>query len=180
MNLDIIGLGDINYQIAFYVEHTPPSVYYQHLSQIEPLQDQQIAWFGNEFGNGWRKQFNVYAKFIYQLAQPDLCNTKQIASWQAYRDSLLLKKNSGTALLFSPPNLENQHAIHIIAGRTYARQLISTHKITANLEWLNDEFAIDKANNLIVSPFLDYRQLSNIKIEKLVSLVTVLRQQNKT
>jgi len=64
--------------------------------------------------------------------------------------------------------------IHIICGRTYVKQLLASGELQANLVWLDDEFAIDEANRLIVCPYFDYRQLSNIKIERLSAMLSQL------
>jgi hypothetical protein len=98
----------------------------------------------------------------------------QASTWQLYRDNYLLQSGSGTALLFSPPSLyveEKNKPIQIIMGRTYAKQLINQGDITEPLTWLNDEFAIGKQSRIIVCPYFDYRQLSNLKITYLTQLI---------
>ena len=42
------------------------------------------------------------------------------------------------------------------------------------LQWLDNDFAIDVKNNLIVCPYFDYRQLTNEKIQRLAGLLTQL------
>ena len=83
------------------------------------------------------------------------------------------QKNSKTALLFSAPIINgiNKNQLHIIAGRTHAKNLLQQGKLNAQFNWLDDEFAIDTTNNIIVCPYFDYRQLSNIKIARLSELV---------
>jgi hypothetical protein len=98
-------------------------------------------------------------------------------SWQCYRDFSLLHHSSNTSLVFSEPVLadvktKNNNVIHIIMGKTYAKSL----NLPESLKWLDNEFAIVDAHNLLVCPYFDYRQLSNIKIVRLVELVKQLRE----
>jgi len=87
-----------------------------------------------------------------------------------------LQAQSKTALLFSAPKLTpNKEIVHIICGKGYAKALINSGKLEANLLWLDEEFAIDKENKLIVCPYFDYRQLSNIKIERLAGFLQSLK-----
>ena len=52
---------------------------------------------------------------------------------------------------------------------------IATQQLHVNFVWIDEEFALDKSQNLVVCPYFDYRQLSNVKIEKLVSLLIELK-----
>lgn len=162
----LCGLGDKNYTLAFLIENKPPLIQYQSLHGITPLCQSEIKAIGNECGNGWRKIFNVYAKFMHQFDT----QAKHFKSWQMYRDDLLLQTNSHCALLFSMPKIEKSNAIHIIAGRTYGKHLINNGEFQSPFEWIDQQFAINQKERTIIAPFLDYRQLSNIKIERLVTL----------
>jgi hypothetical protein len=71
--------------------------------------------------------------------------------------------------------MSNKHVVHIICGKGHAKALINSGKLVDNLVWLDDEFAIDRENKLIVCPYFDYRQLSNIKIERLAYLLQSLK-----
>jgi hypothetical protein len=46
--------------------------------------------------------------------------------------------------------------------------------LACQLHWLNEEFAIDPLNKVLVTPYFDYRQLSNEKIEFSVQLLKSL------
>ena len=141
-----------------------------------PLSSHEISAINTACGNGWRKVFNVYAKLLYALDTSYFNYSSNEATWQTYRESFLLQTNSRTALLFSAPQpLKNKDSLHIICGKTYANHLIATKQLSVDLTWLDSEFAIDKQNNLIVCPYFDYRQLSNIKIEKLAGLLASLK-----
>ena len=114
-----------------------------------------------------------------------LFQVSKYSCWQDYRDNLLLQKGSGTSLIFSHPkevdiNKNNTalscmpasfvQAIHIVMGKTYAKTL----DVTEDSIWLDDEFAIHREKRLIICPYFDYRQLSNIKIIRLVELLKQL------
>ena len=58
----------------------------------------------------------------------------------------------------------------IIAGKTYAAQLP-----LLPLTWLDNYFAINKEARLIVAPYPDYRQLSNERIARLITLMQALQ-----
>lgn len=165
----MIGFGPAKFNIAIYIANRPDLEEYENLAELKAFAPGEIDQIVTRTGNHWRKIFNVCAKFIHQL-QPEYQD-----SWQTYRDQVLFQNNSTIALLFSAPPLPTDAAcddtIHIVAGRTYAKELGLKH-----LLWLNEHFAISEAHHLIVCPYLDYRQLSNARIEVLVSLVKRLQQ----
>ncbi|MBD1581949.1 DUF6942 family protein [Pseudoalteromonas sp. S16_S37] len=165
------GFGQVSGLIAIYIEHAPPMQEYKELESVQALRLGEIEMITSASGNGWRKIFNVYAKILGQLGHTDH-NFTNYKSWQDYRQQCLLQSHSQEALLFSVPNLhDSQYRYHVIAGRTYAKKLFRDHIFTNSLIWLDDEFAVDKTHNLVVCPFLDYRQLSNIKINKLCDIL---------
>lgn len=174
----IRGLGSHKALINVYIANTPPMQAYKQLNTISPMVQGEIAVVGSECGNGWRKVFNVYAKLLYALGSEYYSFSKMASTWQLYRDNYLLQEGSDTALLFSPPSLlseiENKQKvqpIQIIMGRTYAKQLVNQGEISEPLTWLNEEFAVAEQSRIIVCPYFDYRQLSNIKITYLTELI---------
>lgn len=172
-----IGFGDSDYSIAVYIANKPNMSEYKKQLTMHPLSLGEIEAINQSCGNGWRKVFNVYAKLLYCLDRDHFEFSKLAATWQIYRDKYLLQANSQTSLLFSSPQLGvNKETLHIICGKTHANALITSGKLIANLVWLDNEFAIDRANNLVVCPYFDYRQLSNIKIEILSGLLLSLKQ----
>lgn len=166
-----IGFGDHSFSVAVYIAKPPPMPEYTHMDGLYPLINEQINTINQACGNGWRKVFNVYAKVLFALPSEYYCFAKKTHTWQQYRDQYLLQELSQTALLFSTPKLSTGNTLHIIAGRTHAKNLLNQGLLEAELDWLDDEFAIDKANKLIVCPYFDYRQLSNLKIARLSQLV---------
>ena len=170
-----IGFGCNQFEIAVYIANRPNMAEYQDIHAITPLQKGEIYAIGQACGNGWRKVFNVYAKVIYALDQQQYGHLQQHNSWQQFRDQQLLQQTSKTALLFTPPQItNNSKTIHIICGRTHAKHLIDSNQLHSQLVWLNQEFAIDKSQRIIVCPYFDYRQLSNLKIDYLSELIKSL------
>jgi hypothetical protein len=173
-----IGFGEANFTFAVFIANQPNMFEYQQLSRLMPLTSGEINSINQACGNGWRKVFNVYAKVLYALDKDIFSFSTLAPTWQLYRDKFLLQAGSKTALVFNQPPLLNtishNEAIRIICGRTYAKDLIKNNKLQANFIWLDDEFAIDKVHNIIVCPYFDYRQLSNVKIERLSRLITIL------
>lgn len=173
-----IGLGCPQFTIAAYIENRPNMLNYPALAEQIPLVPGEIQAIGQACGNGWRKVFNVYAKLLYALDTRLFPYALAAPSWQAYRDQFLLQQGSQTALLFSPPQLlpaissdEQPPTCHLIMGRTYAKRLIAEGKLTAEMRWLDHEFAINAGHRVIICPYFDYRQLSNIKIARLAELM---------
>ena len=170
-----VGLGCPDFVLAVYIANTPHQPEYEALSNLSPVSAGEIYSIGQACGNGWRKVFNVYAKLILSLGSSPIESVAQYNTWQEYRDQCLLQVNSQTALLFSKPQLDlSLNTIHIICGRTYAKKLLEGGQLKVELNWLDHEFAIDKDSRVIVCPYFDYRQLSNIKIERLTKLIAKL------
>ena len=171
-----IGFGDDNFNLAVYIANKPNMFEYEQLSVVSPLNLGEISTINLSCGNGWRKVFNVYAKLLYALQRPFFDFSTKELTWQNYRDKHLLQAHSKTALLFSAPQLTpDKDILHIICGKGYAKALIKSGQVVANLVWLDHEFAIDIKNKLIVCPYFDYRQLSNIKIIRLSGLLLSLK-----
>lgn len=170
---NVSGMGSSHFNIAIYIANRPNVDDYPTRCKLQPLASGEIQYIGQQTSNHWRKVFNVSAKFLFELhsRQEALRDHKILidTSWQQFRDHSLFQSHSSDALLFSPPNLSNRSAIHIIAGKTYAREL----KLN-NLIWLDDYFAVNLSDRVIVCPYLDYRQLSNARIERLVDLTLPL------
>ncbi|TMM46398.1 DUF6942 family protein [Colwellia ponticola] len=175
-----LGLGDSNFTFAVYIANKPTMLEYQLLAEVRALVTGEINMINQACGNGWRKVFNVYAKLLYCLDKKHYDFATYAATWQEYRDKYLLQAQSKTALLFSAPTLlPDREVVHIICGKGHAKALINSGELVANVEWLDDEFAIDHHNKLIVCPYFDYRQLSNIKIQRLADLLQNLKTEFK-
>ena len=163
--------------IKVYLANRPPLVEYSNIEVIDHLPVGEIKRIATETGNHWRKIFNVYAKLIYCLAEkthhPLL---QQHIRWQDYRDQTLLQQGSGTELHLASSSISSSSVItdkwiHIVMGKSFSEGILEG---TA-LEWLDKDFAVNRAQNIIVCPYFDYRQLSNIKIQSLAELIISLR-----
>lgn len=167
-NNKIIGLGNANAAIKVYIENRPPLPFYQELTHCYALQSGDIANIAEQTGNHWRKIFNVFAKLEFERSP------QQFTSWQQLRDETLLQVKSQQCLVFSSPTApliaNDKASIHILMGKTYATK----QGLATQCYWLNEYFAINEQQRLIICPYFDYRQLSNIKITQLVKLITSL------
>jgi hypothetical protein len=165
----MMGFGNDQFSMAFYIANRPDIDSYQDLNHLHSLRPGEIDHIVEETGNHWRKIFNVSAKFAFQYLSEHSDEHELPESWQAYRDTLLYQKQCPIALLFSPPQFTTENVVHIVAGRTYARELG-----LEDLIWLDEKFAMNQSQRLIVCPYLDYRQLSNARINQLSGLVSSL------
>lgn len=172
----ICGLGDPSAQFLVYIDKRPSFSGLALTNQVQALSRGEIHAIGQACGNGWRKVFNLYAKLIFALGNEpfsvDHQNEpfpvdRQSQTWQQYREQTLLQPSSNTALLFSEPSLKQDKKLHVVMGRSYAKSLT----FPSSLTWLDNEFALAPAERLIVCPYFDYRQLSNIKLIRLVTLI---------
>jgi hypothetical protein len=185
----VLNLRYKELMIKVYLANRPPLAEYLRTEVIDQLPAGEIKRIADETGNHWRKIFNVYAKLMYSLAEvtddPLLLNYNR---WQVYRDQALLQQGSDTELHLGSSIMENSPlhlplqlpwntkdndltVIHIIMGKTYSERLLEDTFI----EWLDKDFAINRQKNIIVCPYFDYRQLSNLKIQTLVNLILSLQ-----
>jgi hypothetical protein len=180
--------------IKVYLANRPPLAEYYNTTVIEHLPVGEIKRITTETGNHWRKIFNVYAKLVYCLAVKTanpLLN--QYSSWQAYRDQSLLQQGSDTELHIDSPFIDssktspelniassNNAAVHIIMGKAFSeRLLVNVLQKSVRVEWLDNDFAINRSLKIIVCPYFDYRQLSNMKIERLAELIVSLQDSHR-
>ena len=175
-----IGIGDSSIESSeekntpvfyVYMANRPPLDEYQYLENIKPLSHGEVLYIATSTGNHWRKIFNVYAKFIFAFQQSK--KIEKNATWQAYRDQCLLQEGSKLRLLFSEPDLEHSsdNVCHIIMGKQYAIDLGFHENDHQGMVRIDNDFVVWPDKKLIVCPYFDYRQLSNIKIEALIHLV---------
>lgn len=164
-----IGLGNPNATFRVFIENKPPIEPYQSLNICLPLKEGEINKIAEMTGNHWRKIFNVYAKLIFELTSANY------SSWQTFRDQALLQKESDQNLLFSRFTYEDKkqttsNKVNLIMGKTYASKL----GIAEKSQWLSPDFAIIQEQKVIICPYFDYRQLSNVKISQLCGLIQQL------
>ncbi len=167
MTNNLVGLGDSKAKVFFYIKNRPPLIRYQNLTVVKVLVADEVSAIARETGNHWRKIFNVYAKLLFEITP------KEFSSWQKLRDHALLQANSENCLLFSPPNisaLKSNRILHVILGKGYGEEL----GLAGDCTWLSHDFAINTELGIIICPYFDYRQLSNIKITQLARLIQQL------
>ena len=163
-------MGDSEAQFLVYIDKHPPFPTWLLDKKVQALSSGDIHVIGQACGNGWRKVFNLYAKLVFALKDTRLPVAPPHKTWQQYREQTLLQAGSNTGLMFSAPSLlpePNSAKLHIVMGRGYAKSL----SLPVGLTWLDHEFAVAPAQGLIVCPYFDYRQLSNIKLIRLVQLL---------
>lgn len=160
-----IGFGSSDSVIKIYIANRPPIDNYPEMDALRGLAMGELSHIVKHTSNHWRKVFNVYAKFLFdwysQQERADLPS-----SWQEYRDTQLFQSSSQEALLFSAPDINDDDSFHIIAGKTYASTLS-----LSELTWLDAHFAVSKTRRIIVSPYPDYRQLTNERIARLITMM---------
>jgi len=176
---EVVGLGAAHFRVAIYLANRPPLDDYPQLGDLRPVSAGELDHIVSNTSNHWRKVFSVYAKLMFELkAHQSWPECDDYSRWQEYRDQRMLQSDSEVALLFSPPRLTHASqsvsesnleagSIHIIAGKTYAEAL----GLSDQLVWLDAHFAVIEDQRVIVCPYLDYRQLSNERIERLVGYI---------
>lgn len=190
----LIGLGDDQVMpnkvcINVYMANRPPMPPYDLLSDLQPMSGGEINAIGQHTGNHWRKVFNVYAKLMFEFMQTlqgrgmntlaHFCEMlSEHKSWQHYRDHQLLQSQSGCRLLFGAPLLGSGDDIHIIMGKGYAQQLGFDYEPPYLVNHEHQDFALYREQRVILCPYFDYRQLSNIKISALVDIMLDLLANN--
>ena len=158
-----IGLGELSADIVVCIGNRPPLIEYEALTAVQPVQAGEVAKIAVQTGNHWRKIFNIYAKLMFELKPGDY------ATWQDYREQALLQEGSKTCLLFSDPKtlIDQNSCIVLIAGKTYAQELGLFDQC------VETQYGIYKHGhaNVLVTPYFDYRQLSNLKLSFLVQQI---------
>tara|TARA_B100000459_G_scaffold146183_2_gene111887 strand:+ start:29130 stop:29651 length:522 start_codon:yes stop_codon:yes gene_type:complete len=167
---DDVGLGDPQATLRVYLANRPSLEPFAYPGDVMPLADGDIAQINSHEGNHWRKIFNVFAKFLYELK---FDGTEDFSSWQDYRDSLMLQPGSQVALCYGAPcygapGSEAPASQIILMGKQFAEEC-GFFK-TNGAKWLDSRFAINDTG-VIVCPYFDYRQLSDERIRYLVSLL---------
>ncbi len=152
------GVGNVHGPVQVYMANRPAFDLAGESGAVTPIDIHIINSINAECGNGWRKVFNVYAKWIFSLCE-GLAISKA-TTWQSYRDEQLLTAQGDTALWFAPPPTFNPQHLNIVMGKTYAGQL----DLTQRMNWVSADFAVCRQRNLIVTPYFDYRQLTNEKV----------------
>ena len=160
-----VGFGSPESPIKIYIANRPPIDNYPIMQELRGMLPGEIDHIVRHTSNHWRKVFNVYAKFLFDWQTQTLNNV--LTRWQDYREQAMFQDNSVASLLFTPPRFDDATArFHIVAGKTYAASLN-----LPPLVWIDQYFALNREHQLIVSPYPDYRQLSNDRTMTLITLM---------
>ncbi|WP_394170065.1 DUF6942 family protein [Saccharospirillum alexandrii] len=156
------GLGDRSPLLVVCTPHRPPGIQSDRSKGVLPLVRNQLEQLTQAGGNHWRKIFNLYAKLLHGLTplEPD---------WQTCREQRLLQTDSACALVFEQKWIPEPGQLCIVMGQTYGRSL----GWMANDQVLPAEhpFVQHPEQAVIVTPYFDYRQLSNARLTSLVQLI---------
>lgn len=155
------GLGGRAPRLKVFIQNRPPLPAYQGPG-YRAMVPGEIGAIARDTGNHWRKVFNVYAKLAFALAPGPFDR------WQDFRDQQLLQDASSFALLFSPPDLAD-NSLKLVLGKGYANELGLLAEQGGPLAWDAPGFAHSADKRLILCPYFDYRQLSDLKIGYLLS-----------
>jgi len=168
-------IGSDNPKLVVLINHNLPegTAKDQSNGKAMPLTPDWMAQIIAKGGNNWRKVFNLYAKLCFTFREEN--NTESsYASWQLYRDEALLADSEPYQLVcLSGKDLKryyeqlSDNTLVLVTGKKCASEL----GITKNLHWLDQDFAQTIGRNALLCPYFDYRQLSNIKLERLSGLI---------
>lgn len=156
----IAGLGPSKPALFIYLPHFPPCDHLQALDCIRTAEPGELKQIGIEAGNHWRKIINISAKLGFLL------DSKGYPDWQTWRDELHCQEGSSIALIYAADRLklnsmEARNAIHIVSGHSYCNELCGN----LAFERFDEDFQVCRSPRVIDSPYFDYRQLSNAKLE---------------
>ncbi len=158
----LFGLGDDKAKLRLFIGNQPIFPVKEPFDGIHPLANGELNHYVEVNSNHWRKIFNVYAKLCHLLF-----NSR--TSWQEYRDHHLLQAKQNHALVFSPwqPNTES---IDLICGKTYAQ----ASGLFDVCDEISEGFFQSTKQGILVTPYFDYRAMSNKKIEQLANILEPL------
>lgn len=133
---------------CYYLPNCPSFPNNWHLDSADAIA-QLIA----ENGNHWRKIFTIMAKL-------SVIGT----DWKNYRDSELLKQNE--QILFGATSLNSSADLHLVIGSVSAEKLGLSHH-SAQFKAIDEQEKVSSnGSDIILCPYLDYRQFPNILIEQ--------------
>jgi len=151
------GFGASQTNFIVYCANTPQTTLLAP-NTITPICYEDIEKINAENGNGWRKIFNVYAKLLFEI------NPLEFKSWQALRNNYLLQSHCNHQLILNPTDISanDDDTIQILMGKTFAL----THFKENDIQWIDSSMGKVHNTNIFITPYFDYRQFSNAKIEQ--------------
>ena len=148
--------GSLEHANKVFILPTPPKGNYV-LNSDRHLDKPDITDIIEQDGNHWRKILTIMAK---------LSCTGQ--DWKTYRDHQLLQQRE--AIRFQLPDTFDKDVVYFICG---GQMQVSLAQMPG-LERLDDQGRIKVNHNLILCPYLDYRQYPNQLIETTLSYINSL------
>ncbi|EAR11044.1 DUF6942 family protein [Reinekea blandensis] len=158
-------LGEPQATLTVCVEHQPRWPEPAFASGRSTLFPGELAILVGANSNHWRKIFNVYAKLLCAL-KPDAAT-----DWRALRDQQLFQPGQQHGLRMGSivaENINENTGLTLIAGKQYADALGLLSQATSLAPGI---FVHDHANCLI-TPYFDYRALSDASIARLAQIMT--------
>ena len=138
-------LGAADARIVLYLPHRPEGLAsYQHAPSAQAITAAN--------SNHWRKILALLAK-VASPCQED---------WRGFRDGPLFVE---AALCFQP-RLKRAECWHWIAGQANLQRFCALEQQAVALED-DPEVAVDVQRKLLLSPYPDYRQLSNARVARM-------------
>lgn len=156
---------------------TPPSLPYGFNSLPELSQHpDSIALCIEQNGNHWRKILIILAKLAAAIHYQHIPNEKE---WKHYRDHFLLQ--DGLANISFSDAFEAHEGWHLISGQAHWTNLKLNKNKTINnnqFELINEKYlcyktSTDTNKNVLLGPYLDYRQFPNVLIAQCQSIFLV-------
>ncbi|SDZ83283.1 DUF6942 family protein [Microbulbifer marinus] len=138
-------LGAAHPRLVLYLPHRPNG-----LAQLIVDPSAQALVAANS--NHWRKIVTLLAKIASPIAD----------DWRRFRDEELFRQ---TALYFEP-TLSNSARWHWIGGKDNLQRFENLHHNAQPLP-KTPEVSIDAEKQLLLTPYPDYRQLSNTLVSKI-------------
>ncbi|MZR63930.1 hypothetical protein [Alcanivorax sp. DP30] len=142
-------LGNPDARLVLYLPHRPAG-----LDSFAHAPSAEVIVAANS--NHWRKIINLLAKVVSPVAD----------DWRAFRDSRLFNE---AALCFAP-EVGGQEGWHWIAGQAN-RERFAGFECQARTLPDDTGIAVDWPRKLLLSPYPDYRQLSNQRVERIRALL---------
>ena len=157
------GFGAQQANLIVYCANTPKTSLLQ-LNTITAICYPDIEKINADNGNGWRKIFNVYAKLLFEI------NPLTYKSWQDLRNDFLLQTHCNHQLVLNPIDIpsDDDSTLQILMGKTFAL----THFNESEINWIDSNMGKIHNKNIYITPYFDYRQFSNAKIEQFVTSIT--------
>lgn len=164
-------IGSKAAKVAVLILHDLPEGTTKEGTRVHPMSPDWREAIIQAGGNNWRKIFNIYAKLCRTLMLED----QTFKTWQEYREERLLTSESSFQLLCfgdekelkKQAGLFSEDTLVLVTGKKCAEAI----GVDDQLHWLDQSFAQVIGRSWLVCPYFDYRQLSNIKIERLVELI---------